>query len=79
MNTWIYDAGDIQQIVRQFGLNQLTDNTIDALTTVCNDFDPRVSFVPARHGFEYSEPHVGLIGAGAQANDKAIIRAVNDS
>ena len=61
MKTWVYSADDIRNIVRYVGLDQLMDNAIAALTTACHQFDSKIATVPARSGFEYSDPHVGLI------------------
>jgi ornithine cyclodeaminase/alanine dehydrogenase-like protein (mu-crystallin family) len=61
MKSRIYDASAIQAIARYVGLDQLMDDVIKALTSACREFDTRSMVVPQRAGFEYSEPHAGLV------------------
>ncbi len=61
METTIYTVEDLRRIVREVGLDRIMDDTIDALTRICLDFDPDATITPARAGFDYAEPEVGLI------------------
>ncbi len=74
MKTTILSADHLRQIVRRVGLDRLMDETIGRLTEACAGLDARETVVPARAGFSYNRPDLGLLewmpgmatGAGVQ-------------
>lgn len=61
MLTTVITARDIKTIVQETGLNQLMDMTIQRLTENLTSFDTNTTQTPARDGFNYQQPHEGLI------------------
>ncbi len=61
MKTKIIDAAAIRQLVRKVGRDRLMDEMIDRLTASFRNFDSAKTDVPARDGFKYSQPTVGLV------------------
>ncbi len=61
MTTLILSAPDVRTIVQQVGLNVLMDAMIARLTGVFRQFDPICYEIPARSGFTYHNPHLGLL------------------
>jgi ornithine cyclodeaminase/alanine dehydrogenase-like protein (mu-crystallin family) len=59
--TLIFSVDDIRRIVRQIGVNQLMDEVIARLTHACDTYDAAKACAPARSGFEYQLPGIGLL------------------
>ncbi|MEM7346336.1 MAG: ornithine cyclodeaminase family protein, partial [Chloroflexota bacterium] len=52
---------DIRQIIHHIGLDTLMDEMIDRLTVSIEMYDEEKTVVPPRSGFQYTQPHLGLI------------------
>jgi ornithine cyclodeaminase/alanine dehydrogenase-like protein (mu-crystallin family) len=61
MKTLIFSAQDTRQIALQVGLDTLMDEVIDGLTRAFESFDAARAVIPARQGFVYSHPAMGLL------------------
>jgi ornithine cyclodeaminase/alanine dehydrogenase-like protein (mu-crystallin family) len=61
METTILTVEDIRTIVQNIGLNSLMDEMIERLEFAFKKYDPRAVQIPARDGFSYQEPEMGLI------------------
>jgi ornithine cyclodeaminase/alanine dehydrogenase-like protein (mu-crystallin family) len=61
MQTTILTASDVRDIVHRVGLDALMDETIARITEAFATFDPEKIAVPARDGFQYDSPDMGLI------------------
>lgn len=61
LQTRVLSVDDIRTIVTQVGLDALMDEMIARLTQAFATFDPATTIVPVRTGFNYTEPHVGLV------------------
>ncbi|MGI9287859.1 MAG: ornithine cyclodeaminase family protein [Pseudomonadales bacterium] len=60
MNTLIISRSDISEIIARVGLNELMDQTIDAITDACCNPDAETD-VRERDGFHYNKPQNGLL------------------
>jgi ornithine cyclodeaminase/alanine dehydrogenase-like protein (mu-crystallin family) len=78
METVILTVDDIRVIVQQVGLNGLMDEMIRRLEDAFACYDPQQTVIPARDGFSYTEPEMGLVewmpvkGAGHQVTIKVV-------
>jgi ornithine cyclodeaminase/alanine dehydrogenase-like protein (mu-crystallin family) len=61
MKTLILSINDIRDIISEIGLNSLMDELIIRMERAIFEFDLDKTLVPAREGFEYHEPHSGLL------------------
>jgi L-lysine cyclodeaminase len=61
METTILTSADIREIVQQIGLDQVMDEMIQRLELVFKQYDAQSIHIPARDGFSYTEPEMGLI------------------
>ena len=61
LQTRVLSVEDIRSIVAHVGLNALMDEMIARLAEAFEQFDPTETVVPVRTGFNYSQPHVGLV------------------
>ncbi len=61
MHTTILTVSDVRDIVRRVGLDALMDESIMRLGAAFAGFDPLKLVVPARDGFQYEAPNLGLI------------------
>jgi ornithine cyclodeaminase/alanine dehydrogenase-like protein (mu-crystallin family) len=61
MKTFIIPAQDIRIIVQKVGLDHLMDAMITRLTTTFRQFDAACYSIPARSGFTYHNPYLGLL------------------
>jgi ornithine cyclodeaminase/alanine dehydrogenase-like protein (mu-crystallin family) len=61
METTILTVEDIRVIVQNIGLDSLMDEMIERLELAFKKYDPRFVQIPARDGFSYKEPEMGLI------------------
>jgi ornithine cyclodeaminase/alanine dehydrogenase-like protein (mu-crystallin family) len=61
MKTLLLSKQDIALTVRRVGADRVMDETIEALTRACEDFDAGRITIPVRAGFSYDEPHDGLL------------------
>jgi ornithine cyclodeaminase/alanine dehydrogenase-like protein (mu-crystallin family) len=61
VKTTVYSLDDVRTIVRKVGLNRIMDDAIHALHDACATYNPDAHVVPVRDGFEYDQPHLGLI------------------
>lgn len=61
LQTCVLSVQDVRQIVQSVGLNKLMDEMIAKLTKAFSQFDPLETVVPVRTGFNYEQPHVGLV------------------
>jgi ornithine cyclodeaminase/alanine dehydrogenase-like protein (mu-crystallin family) len=61
MKTLILSDEDVRSIALQVGLDALMDELIRRLTSAFESFSPHNTLVPARDGFLYEQPHVGLL------------------
>ena len=61
MKTIVFTVADIRAIVEQLGIDALMDEAIAALSTACAGFDSQAYAIPARGGFEYRSPQLGLL------------------
>jgi ornithine cyclodeaminase/alanine dehydrogenase-like protein (mu-crystallin family) len=78
MHTTILTASDVRDIVHRVGLDALMDETIRRLDQAFADFDPENVVVPARDGFHYQTPDMGLLEwmPGMRAGESAHIKVV---
>ena len=78
MKTTILSADDLRYIVNRIGLDELMDETIHRLTEAFDDYHPGETVIPARGGFKYSHPHLGLIEwmPGMRVGDGVYIKVV---
>lgn len=60
-DTLILSSKDIQQVIAQFGLNELMDQLIARMKKAIAEMDPTNTIIPARSGFHYHEPNLGLV------------------
>ncbi len=78
MKTIVLTIDDIRQIVNAVTLNGLMDDLIARLTDAFERYDPAQYESPARAGFCYAQPHVGLVewmpimAVGQQATIKVV-------
>lgn len=61
MQTIIYTAHDLKQIVSTVGINTFMDEAIACIEEVMAGYRPKDYQIPVRDGFEYQHPHLGLI------------------
>lgn len=61
MPTLIISADDICNIVTHVGLHQLMDEMIHRLMLAFKNYDETETKIPARDGFQYTSPNVGLV------------------
>ena len=61
LKTRVLSVADIRRIVEHVGLDALMDEMIARLSQALEQFDPTETIVPVRTGFNYSQPHVGLV------------------
>jgi L-lysine cyclodeaminase len=61
MKTLILAADDLRRLALQVGLDTLMDEAIASLTAAFLSFDPARTTVPARQGFVYTRPALGLL------------------
>ncbi|MGD1805294.1 ornithine cyclodeaminase family protein [Dapis sp. BLCC M126] len=61
METLILSVNDIRKIVQKVGLDMLMDEMIARLIKTFQTFDPNKTIIPPREGFNYENPHTGLI------------------
>jgi ornithine cyclodeaminase/alanine dehydrogenase-like protein (mu-crystallin family) len=61
MDTLLLTADDIRRVVCSVGLDALMDETIAGLTSAFDAFDEAYITVPARQGFVYTRPALGLL------------------
>ena len=62
MNTLLFSAKEIADIVDSVGFDRLMDATIDGIASACDSFDPAAYSIPVRSGFSYdNEPCKGLV------------------
>jgi ornithine cyclodeaminase/alanine dehydrogenase-like protein (mu-crystallin family) len=61
METIILTVDDIRVMVQQVGLNGLMDEMIRRLEDAFACYDPQQTTIPARDGFSYTKPEVGLV------------------
>jgi len=78
MYTTILTASDVGEIVHRVGLDELMDETIGRLNEAFAGFDPVKIVVPARDGFQYETPDMGLLEwmPGMRAGESAHIKVV---
>ena len=78
METLILSQDDMRQIIRAVGLHTLMDTLIDRLTVALAEYDPATTTVPARAGFHYEEPDLGLIEwmPVLRAGENAVVKTV---
>jgi L-lysine cyclodeaminase len=61
MHTTILTVSDVRDIVQRVGLDTLMEESITRLGAAFAAFDPLKVVVPARDGFQYQAPDLGLI------------------
>ncbi len=61
LKTRVLSVADIRCIVEHMGLDALMDEMIARLSQAFEQFDPTETIVPVRTGFNYHQPHVGLV------------------
>lgn len=61
LKTRVLSVEDIRTIAAHVGLDVLMDEMIARLTAAFSQFDPAQTVVPVRTGFNYEQPHVGLV------------------
>jgi L-lysine cyclodeaminase len=61
MKTLVLAADDIRRIALRVGLDELMDEAIAHLTAAFESFDAACTDVPARQGFVYTHPALGLL------------------
>jgi len=61
MKTKLLSSDDVALVVREVGFDTIMDDAIEGIEVACRDYDSQVYEVPARSGFDYTHPHVGLI------------------
>ncbi len=76
--TLVLEGQDVQAIVQHVGLNALMDELIRRLNLAVKEFDPGRTIVPVRSGFNYQEPHEGLLEwmPLLQVGNRSIIKIV---
>ena len=78
MNSIILSLDDIRAIIRHIGTDQLMDEVISELTDACITYDEAKYVVPVRGGFNYSDPHSGLLEwmPAMEAGNKTTLKVV---
>ena len=78
METLILSVNDIQTIVQKVGIDNLMDETIASLLEAFQQFDRNQTIVTPRDGFNYQDPHTGLIEwmPVLQHKDRVVIKVV---
>ena len=78
METLILSVNDIHKIVHKVGIDNLMDETIARLIIAFQQFDRHQTIVPPRDGFNYKDPHTGLIEwmPVLQQKDRVVIKIV---
>ena len=78
METLILSVNDTRKIVQKVGLNVLMDETIARLIAAFQQFDQNKTIIPPREGFNYQDPHTGLIEWMPLLNqqDRVVIKVV---
>lgn len=61
MKTVILSIDDIRLIVQYVGLDALMDEMTNRLTLALKELNEKNTYVPARAGFHYHQPHLGLL------------------
>lgn len=61
MHTTLLTRDDLRRIVCRIGIDALMDETIGRLAAAFAAFDPKDTVIPARDGFKYSHPQIGLV------------------
>ena len=61
MKTMVLSIEDIRLIVERVGLDTIMDNMIAHLTSALSTFDEKKTLIPAREGFTYHGPDIGLL------------------
>jgi ornithine cyclodeaminase/alanine dehydrogenase-like protein (mu-crystallin family) len=61
MKTLVLSVQDIHSLVHQVGLHRLMDEMIDRMTAALREYSQETTATPARGGFHYTEPAVGLL------------------
>ncbi|MBL8093809.1 MAG: ornithine cyclodeaminase family protein [Anaerolineales bacterium] len=61
MQTTLLPSDHVRAIVQRIGLHELMDALIARLTTAFATFEPAHTHSPARSGFNYTDPELGLI------------------
>lgn len=61
MRTLVLDSSVVRQIIQQVGFDPLMDELIERINATLNDFDADQFSIPARDGFDYDQPHTGLV------------------
>ena len=61
METLILSVQDIHKIIQTISLDVFMDETITQLSKAFQEFDPHKTTIPVRSGFNYQNPHLGLI------------------
>ena len=61
IETQIFATDDVREIVRHVGIDRLMDAIIESLASTLETFDDEHYQVPARDGFHYQNPHMGLL------------------
>ena len=59
--TLVLTSSDVQEIVRQRGLDAIMHTLIERLDAAMQGFNPEQTSIPVRSGFNYMEPQMGLI------------------
>lgn len=59
--TLVVSSNDIQETIAHFGLDFIMDQLIMRLTNTIANINPEKTKIPARSGFNYLEPTVGLV------------------
>ncbi len=60
-HTLLISSEDVQKIVQHFGLNRVMDDLIHRLEQLILSYDPKKTHIPMRSGFNYQQPHAGLV------------------
>ena len=59
--TLVVDVSDLRTITQRIGLNALMDQVIKELEQSIREYSPARFTIPAREGFDYSSPSIGLL------------------
>jgi ornithine cyclodeaminase/alanine dehydrogenase-like protein (mu-crystallin family) len=59
--TLVLSGFDIQEILRQFGVDWIMMKVVERLGIAINHYDPQTTSIPVRGGFNYEKPYPGLI------------------
>ena len=59
--TLVLSGFDIQEILRQFGVDWIMMKVVERLGIAINNYDPQTTSIPVRGGFNYEKPYPGLI------------------